>query len=106
MRTITIKKTDLALFKGLNLSNADIATRLGITTKEVTTAMETFGLIKRRGTTPEYQIQYVDDCAVTATTTMTIQEEPEFIETTEEETTTEFINNYVRNKRLHRKHTI
>jgi|688.fasta_scaffold59772_4 hypothetical protein len=63
-RVITIKRTQLALFKGLGKDLNFIATHFGITTNEAKNLMEQAGLLVKRKTntsTSEYSIQYVDD---------------------------------------------
>lgn len=63
MKTITIKKTELAMYKGLGKTTEEIATIKGITVKEAQEALATFGLIKSRKpvTSKEYTIELVDD---------------------------------------------
>ncbi len=65
MKTIEIKKSFLAMHKGLGTSNADIAKNLGINQKELTKALLHFGLMKTRGGSAEaeeaYEIVHTND---------------------------------------------
>lgn len=66
MNTITIAKSKLAVAKGLRLSNAVIATQLGVTQEEVVLALKHFGMYQERATVSkakDYTIEYVDDLA-------------------------------------------
>lgn len=63
-KVITIKKTELALFKGLGKDLAYVAQHFGITPIEAKNVMEQAGLLvtrKPKAVTPTYTIQYVDD---------------------------------------------
>lgn len=67
-KVITIKRTQLALFKGLGKDLPFIAEHFGITITEAKNLMEQAGLlVKRKVATvvPEYTIQYVDDVTFT-----------------------------------------
>jgi uncharacterized protein VirK/YbjX len=65
MKTIELKKSTLALYKGLGKTEEEISVSLGITVKEVKEAMLTFGLSKSRKTvSKEYQITLIDDTTV------------------------------------------
>ena len=69
MTTITIAKSKLATYKGLRMSNAVIATQLGVTQEEVVLALKHFGMYQERATTlrvKDYTIEYVDDITVAA----------------------------------------
>tara|TARA_R110000868_G_scaffold18140_1_gene78638 strand:- start:824 stop:1096 length:273 start_codon:yes stop_codon:yes gene_type:complete len=66
MQTIQVKKSQLAQYKGLRLSNAVIATQLGVTVDEVIGALKHFGMYQERATVTklkEYTIEYIDDLA-------------------------------------------
>jgi len=63
MKTIDLKKTELALYKALGKTEEQIAANYGITVKEVKESMQAFGLTKSRGTAKakEYSINLIDD---------------------------------------------
>lgn len=62
VKTITLKKSVLAQYKGLGLTTTEMATRIGITAKEVNEALFYFELKKgKKPTPPAYVIQYEDD---------------------------------------------
>lgn len=63
MKTIEIKKSDLALYKSLGKTEEEIASVFGITSKEVKEAMMEFGLTKGRKVAKDYQIVLKDDAA-------------------------------------------
>lgn len=84
IKTIEVKKSELAALKGLGSTKTQIATRLGITVAEVTDAYIAFGITKGKTLKKDYQVKYVDD--------LTLQlDEEEVIEdnTTEEVEETE-----------------
>lgn len=64
MRKIEVKKSELAMYRGLSLSNDYIANKLGITKAEVNDALIRFGMLKSRKSTKEYEIVYNDDTTV------------------------------------------
>lgn len=62
--TITVKKSNIAMLKGLKKTNAEIGECFGITEKEVQETLVSFGLVKAKGRkVPEkaYSIELVDD---------------------------------------------
>lgn len=61
MRTITIKKTDVAMLKGLGKTTEDMANNFGITKNEMAETLIEFGLTKSRKTPKEYKIVTIDD---------------------------------------------
>lgn len=61
MNTIEIKKSELALYKALGKTEEEIASKFGITVKEVKETMMEFGLSKARKAPKTYQIVLVDD---------------------------------------------
>lgn len=64
MVTKTIKKTEVALWKGLGFKTNDISKKLGITLEETVDMLKEFGLYNTKKTTPkqkEYTIFLVDD---------------------------------------------
>lgn len=64
MTTITVKKSQLATFKGFGLTTLDMAKRLGISEKEVKEGLERFSMTaKREKPVPTYVVDYVDDSA-------------------------------------------
>lgn len=67
IREIVLKKTELAIYKGLGLNNTEIAEKFGIKPGEVNEALITFGM-KKGSMKKEYQIKYVDDMDTNGTT--------------------------------------
>lgn len=68
MTTITVKKSNIAMLKGLNKSIEEIAQHFGITTKEAQDALVSFGLAKQKGrkvVDKGYSIKLVDDTMAT-----------------------------------------
>jgi len=61
IKTIEVKKSELAALKGLGSTKTQIATRLGITVAEVTDAYIAFGITKGKTLKKDYQVKYVDD---------------------------------------------
>ena len=59
MNTIEVKRSTLGMYKGLGLSDVEIAEKYGITVKEVKNAMETFALVKRRAGAKTKEVAYV-----------------------------------------------
>lgn len=80
MKNVEIKKSDLALFKGLGMDleqmTAKISHENGVEVKksEVKNALDHFGLTKTRGekkeSTKAYQIMLIDDVGETSTLNM------------------------------------
>ena len=68
-KVIEIKKSELALYRGMNLDNQEIANKMNLTIKEVAEALVYFGLKKRLSTTntKSYVIKYVDDVEMNCT---------------------------------------
>ena len=60
MRLIVIKKSELATYKGLGLTNAEIAKRLEISPAEVSDALIHFGM-KKGEVKKDYTIKYDND---------------------------------------------
>lgn len=58
-----VKRTQLAMYKGLGWTNEEIANKMRITTGEVKQALQHFGMIKTRSTSTKagYTIQFTDD---------------------------------------------
>lgn len=73
MKTITLKKSELAKLKGLGISVDGIAKQYGITKKEATESMIGFGLTKGRLAPKEYNISLVDDVTVTETSEVEVE---------------------------------
>lgn len=61
MRTITISETQLVQMRGLGWDSKRIATHYGITTSEVSDALEYYGLAKYRSNKKNYNIEYKKD---------------------------------------------
>ncbi len=61
IKTIEVKKSELAALKGMGATKTQIATRLGITVAEVTDAYIAFGITKGKTLKKDYQVKYVDD---------------------------------------------
>lgn len=64
MVTKTIKKTEVALWKGLGFKTPDLAKKLGITLEETVDMLKEFKLYNTKKSTPktkEYEIFLVDD---------------------------------------------
>jgi hypothetical protein len=63
MRTILLKKSELAQLKGLGKTTEEMATKYGITTKEMLNTLIGFGLSKARLKTKEveYTINVIND---------------------------------------------
>lgn len=59
MNTISIKKSTLSTYRGLGLTSTEIAAKYGITEKEVKSALETFGLVKKRAGAKVKEVAYV-----------------------------------------------
>jgi hypothetical protein len=87
IKTIEVKKSEVAALKGLGTTKTQIATRLGITVAEVTDAYIAFGITKGKTLKKDYQIKYVDDL------TLQFDEADEAVEefTTEEVDETEAV---------------
>lgn len=66
MKTITIKKSTVAQYRGVGMNVDFMAERFGVTTKEMNSVLETFGMRKGRSKAePAYVINAVDDMADT-----------------------------------------
>ena len=66
MKTITIKRSEMAQLKGLGATLEQMSTHFGVTNKEMKEALIEGGLIKgrkRQAAEPAYVIEYVDDTA-------------------------------------------
>lgn len=63
MRTIILKKSELAQLKGLGKTTEEMATRYGVTTKEMLNTLISFGLSKARPKVKEvaYVIETLND---------------------------------------------
>lgn len=64
MRTINLKKTELATLRGLSYGTQDIAKHYGITNDEAITALKQLGLYKVKATTgktKDYVVTTEDD---------------------------------------------
>ena len=71
MVTKTIKKTEVALWKGLGFKTNDNSKKLGITLEETVDMLKEFNLYNTKKTTPkqkEYTIFLVDDTKTEVTT--------------------------------------
>jgi hypothetical protein len=58
---VVVKKSVLATYRGLSLTNPEIAKRLGISQNDVKNALEHFGMLKKRTGGSDFDIKYVDD---------------------------------------------
>ena len=67
MQTKTIKKSEVALLRGLKFKNADIAKKFNITLEETITMLKHFGLYNSKTvtTTKDYTLNFVDDTTAT-----------------------------------------
>lgn len=65
MRTIEIKKSAVVLYKSLGKTNEEMASKFGVTNKEMQEVLITFGLVKSRKPRVEaaYVINTIDDVA-------------------------------------------
>lgn len=61
-KAITVRRSELAMMKGLGKSISDVATYYGITASEAKKLMIDAGLVKAR-TSPAYVITYINDIA-------------------------------------------
>ena len=61
IREIVLKKTELAIYKGLGKNNTEMAEKFGVKPGEINEALVIFGMKKGNATKKEYQIKYVDD---------------------------------------------
>lgn len=80
MRTILLKKSELAQLKGLGKTTEEMAAKYGVTTKEMLSTLIGFGLSKARLKVKEveYTINIIDDIdteeLVTTTTNELVEE--------------------------------
>lgn len=77
MKTINVKKTELALYKALGKTEEQIAANYGITVKQVKEGMVQFGLTKSRKPvkTDGYVVNFIDDSSTVILAESTTQEE-------------------------------
>jgi len=61
IKTIELKKSAIATYKGLGQTNAQIAKRFGITSAEVMDGLVTFEMVKGKSLKKDYKVKYVDD---------------------------------------------
>jgi hypothetical protein len=61
VRQVEIKKSELAMYKGLGQTNAQLAKRYGVSTSEIADALVTFGMVKGKSLKKDYQVTYTND---------------------------------------------
>lgn len=61
VRTVEVKKSVLAMYKGLGKTNEEIAAKLGISKSDVVKGLRRFGMLKERASSRELTVTYTDD---------------------------------------------
>jgi len=59
IKKVVLKKTELATYRGLGMTNAELATKYQVKPSEINDALIAFGM--KKGTPKEYQIELVND---------------------------------------------
>ncbi len=59
IRKVVLKKTELATYRGLGMTNAELASKFEVKPSEINDALIAFGM--KKGTPKEYQIELVND---------------------------------------------
>ncbi len=59
IRKVVLKKTELATYRGLGMTNAELAAKFEVKPSEINDALIAFGM--KKGTPKEYQIELVND---------------------------------------------
>lgn len=78
MRNVTIKKSELAMYKGLGQTSAQLAKRFGVSTSEISDALITFGMSKGKSLKKDYTVTYENDVDIVDEVEETVEVDGDF----------------------------